>query len=1049
MNKLFTKIAGSIIGMAMAIGVGVAVGRGEVREAKAAYQVVYTLTPTATGSNSTPHNNYNSAATKTFTNNGISIEWSVTGNSSYDLWRIGGKSLNGVERAIFSNNSISDDISKVEISSGTSTLDSVSLTLSVHNSSSDASTGANPIATLIESTETNFVGKTKTFSKADSTSWAGKYYRIVYTCSTAENSNKFITFEGAVFSKTVADDAPTITLDNTNPEKVLRGGSTSISATVAHYEGSVSWSASPSEGVSFNSNTSETTVTIGNSVPLGTDIEISATISSGTVSTPVAKHLVVYSNSGTSANNAFEADEAVGLIKRGLFEADVDYWAKGFVKTTSGASYYNTYITTGSDNSSTLNQDCLYVYGPSAGDGVSLSNLATGKFITAKGKLTYYSNNQPEMTSATITDITTIAHNISITVSNGTSNAPETIEEGNSVDITITPNSGYKVPTSVSVSGATYTYEAGVIHLSNPTGDVTITASCLEATSYTITVTESHCSHTGATSIYESGTATLTFTADTGYLLPESLTPTGASVKTWIPSTGVLVLENPTANVTLSVTAIEGSYTNTSELDPGTYYIKYSTHYFTGTISSGKGTSDTDKPNSNGQFTFTLAGNDVWTVVNGAGKYLTIGDGSTTLGLSDDFSTLIVEKGSTTGTYKIKGSSGRYIAWYSSGSDFRTYTSGTLDLTLEDINAVTKYTVTYDANGGTGTMTDSNSPYNSGAIVTTMTNTFTREGYTFAHWSTATDGTGTDYEEGATFTISENVTLYAIWDQNGSGSVTAARCYHHVTDASDLVAGAKYIITNATDHANGFYAMSTNQKASNRGATSISVTGSVAAVSVDDAQIITLGGSTGAWTLSVGEGYLYASSSSGNQLKTQAENDENGQWAITFTDGAASIVAQGGNTRNIMRYNYNNGSPLFACYNSASQSEVHLYRLDFGETLLHNITCDGEGSYTIASGYSWNDLKGVYQDLPLSEQNSLKTASNNGLARYDYLIAKYGTGTFENFIGRTITPLSGDKLPLSSLVSESSSVITIITVISVLSLIALGGFFFIKKRKEQ
>ena len=44
MNKLFTKIAGSIIGMAMAIGVGVAVGRGEVRQAKAANTKTETIT---------------------------------------------------------------------------------------------------------------------------------------------------------------------------------------------------------------------------------------------------------------------------------------------------------------------------------------------------------------------------------------------------------------------------------------------------------------------------------------------------------------------------------------------------------------------------------------------------------------------------------------------------------------------------------------------------------------------------------------------------------------------------------------------------------------------------------------------------------------------------------------------------------------------------------------------------------------------------------------------------------------------------------------------
>ena len=75
----------------------------------------------------------------------------------------------------------------------------------------------------------------------------------------------------------------------------------------------------------------------------------------------------------------------------------------------------------------------------------------------------------------------------------------------------------------------------------------------------------------------------------------------------------------------------------------------------------------------------------------------------------------------------------------------------------------TTYTVTYNSNGGTGTMTDSNSPYASGATVTTLTNTFTRTGYTFTGWNTAANGSGTPYAAGATFPISANTTLYAQW----------------------------------------------------------------------------------------------------------------------------------------------------------------------------------------------------------------------------------------------------------------------------------------------
>lgn len=74
------------------------------------------------------------------------------------------------------------------------------------------------------------------------------------------------------------------------------------------------------------------------------------------------------------------------------------------------------------------------------------------------------------------------------------------------------------------------------------------------------------------------------------------------------------------------------------------------------------------------------------------------------------------------------------------------------------------YSVTYDANGGVGEMTDINSPYGIGLTATVMDNGFyAPEGYEFIGWNTAADGSGTTYYPGNTFTPSSNVTLYASW----------------------------------------------------------------------------------------------------------------------------------------------------------------------------------------------------------------------------------------------------------------------------------------------
>lgn len=71
------------------------------------------------------------------------------------------------------------------------------------------------------------------------------------------------------------------------------------------------------------------------------------------------------------------------------------------------------------------------------------------------------------------------------------------------------------------------------------------------------------------------------------------------------------------------------------------------------------------------------------------------------------------------------------------------------------------YTLTYDANGGSGTMAEDISDAN--GHVEIAENTFTKEGFTFSAWNTAAEGTGTSYDPGDIIDINSNTTLYAQW----------------------------------------------------------------------------------------------------------------------------------------------------------------------------------------------------------------------------------------------------------------------------------------------
>lgn len=94
---------------------------------------------------------------------------------------------------------------------------------------------------------------------------------------------------------------------------------------------------------------------------------------------------------------------------------------------------------------------------------------------------------------------------------------------------------------------------------------------------------------------------------------------------------------------------------------------------------------------------------------------------------------------------------------------------------LDEVEILTKaarddnpvhYTVTYNANTGTGDAPTDDTDYNdqTNFIVTVAgQGELTKKGYSFNGWNTAADGSGTAYAAGATFIIKSNVTLYAQW----------------------------------------------------------------------------------------------------------------------------------------------------------------------------------------------------------------------------------------------------------------------------------------------
>jgi len=99
------------------------------------------------------------------------------------------------------------------------------------------------------------------------------------------------------------------------------------------------------------------------------------------------------------------------------------------------------------------------------------------------------------------------------------------------------------------------------------------------------------------------------------------------------------------------------------------------------------------------------------------------------------------------------------------------------------------YTITYDANGGAGTMAPQTVKY--GETFTLTKNAFTRENYVFVNWNTVPDGNGISYDDGHTFIAVSDMTLYAQW-----ANITRGQLNGHEWVDLGLPSGTKWATCN-------------------------------------------------------------------------------------------------------------------------------------------------------------------------------------------------------------------------------------------------------------
>lgn len=111
---------------------------------------------------------------------------------------------------------------------------------------------------------------------------------------------------------------------------------------------------------------------------------------------------------------------------------------------------------------------------------------------------------------------------------------------------------------------------------------------------------------------------------------------------------------------------------------------------------------------------------------------------------------------------------------YQPGSTY-TSNSGRTLYAIWESNSPSTYTVSYNANGGSGAPASQTKTKD--VILTLSSTKPTRNGYSFMGWSTSSTATAPTYSAGGSYTDNASVTLYAVWSYNSTPTPTPITTY--------------------------------------------------------------------------------------------------------------------------------------------------------------------------------------------------------------------------------------------------------------------------------
>ena len=682
-----------------------------------------------------------------------------------------------------------------------------------------------------------------------------------------------------------------------------------------------------------------------------------------------------------------------------------------------------------------------------------------GLVITA----TYSDNSHEDISYASNTSAFTFAPSTSTALT--TSNTSVTITYGGkSCSQAITVNAA-ATPTVNSVTVSPSTLSLAV----NGTSTLTATVSVSNGAAQTVTWTSNNTSvatvnSSGKVTAVAAGTATITATSTVDSNKKGTCTVTVTSGST--------------------TTTTYNKVSSSSDLTSGQYLIVYETGSlaFNGALTSLDATSNTISVTiSNNQITKTSAteaseftiDTSAGTILSASGKY--IGNESNSNSLTSSSTELTNTITYNNGDIDVVSSGGAYLRYNTTDGQarFRYYKSSS----YTNQEAIQFYKLSGSSTAKTLSsiaVSDAQTSYTTGDtfVKPTVTATFSDNSQVDVTNSATFSGYDMSVAGAQTVTVSYtygSVTKEATYTITVTQGSTPVTTYEQVTGS--LSAGDKVVIVaQANRSSNSGYAMKSeviNSYYFDKVDASIS---NQKLNYTSDMAVWTVGGnSTSGFTFynetEAKYFYGYTTTSGTKTYRDLGLTTDTTQTGINWTVSANAAgtgydVTTTHNSNTIYLEYYTDKSNFSAYTASATDVVINFYKettastsgaATYAATFLSAFTCNAQGTSAPTFTTSWAQLKTAFNALELADRNTLKNATANesgtdiekAMARYDYVVAKYG---YENFINRT----SGNSANrMNNFNSDSAN--NLLLVLGSMSL--LGGLtylaYFLKKRKED